>query len=170
MNEKGLTLVEVLITLALASFIALAGLKLIDLQLEHNAQLLPSKFYDEITTIDKYIETMTNHPQGCTYTYTDNSLELSNENVKLLLSNTKDGVILSYSGNDIENPVNTKFNFIKTFRIYPIETVVVVGESSGRELLYRVPVKNTIQIFYNNEHPKDGVWIKEVVTYVLPQK
>lgn len=162
-NERGITLVDLLVWLALISVISVASFKIIALQVEHMQQAQYSKFYDEINSIDKYLQEFNGNS---VITHGENFLELINDDRTIRLDDTGKGVVLTTSNAKTNEKVSVHYTFIKDFTVYPVETLVVKGTKNAQELLYRVPVKNTFQVFYNSEMSEDA-WFKEVVTYVF---
>lgn len=165
-NERGMTLIEFLCWLGLMSIISVVAFKTLALQVEHKLRVNATLIYEEINSIDEYFESVKS--EEYTTNITENSIELANSKIRVSLEDTKDGVRLVHR----ELTTNTgevviPFNFIDDFEVKPIDTVVFKGTSNGVDMLYRIPVKQTVQVIYNSEPTTNPHLLKEVVTYVF---
>lgn len=162
-NERGLTMIDLLVWIALVAVISTASFKIVALQVEHMKQAQYAKFYDELNSIDNYFQEFVGNS---VISHGENFIELSNEDKTVRLDDTGKGVVLTTTDMETGARISVTYTFIKDFTVYPVDTLVIKGTRNAQDLLYRVPVTNTFQIFYNSEVQEDN-WFKEVITYAF---
>lgn len=163
-NERGFTLVELLVWLVIMAILSLLVGNILKLQIQAKNNTDVSKFYDELALVDSYISEMVK--EDVETTYTETQLEITSSTHIFKLSKTSQGVFMDYKEISTGTSQSTRLKFVKSIKISKLSTLVLKGDKGGSDFIYRVPVKSAFQIFFNDEYLEEN-WFKEVITYVI---
>lgn len=164
-NERGFTLLELLVWFVIVSVLSLLIGNILKLQVQAKLDTDISKFYNEIELVDDYIAKISEE-ESVNVSYTETELELVNSKYSFRLTETANGVFINYRELDSDVEQETKLNFVKSIKITKLNTLVLTGNKNGANYIYRVPVKTALQVFFNDEYSEKN-WYKEVVNYVF---
>lgn len=163
-QERGLTLMDVLVWLAIMSIVSIVAMKLISLHVSAKNETDVAQFYEEVNVIDSYIRKLCE--EDVSVSFTESELVLTGETHTFRLSNTQNKLGFVYKNNSNGETQTVYLNHIYSFKITSLDTIAIKGQKGANDYIYKIPVESTLQIYYNHE-PRETNWFREVVTYVF---